>query len=1295
MADDGVFIDIFSRLNLQSVDRVLADVKAAMRRGGTEAGRDFSAGFDTSFKEITAASDRAFRQMQTGMAELQRAEAQINEMRVNSYRHTADAMIAAQQQVDAALAHTADLIAATTKAQAAERDAVMAPGGRSRGPRGRDDVIPLSRGANRVGIGATLATAGGVAESARIAVDVQGQLNRVQAQQHETGSNIALLTQSVWQIAQRSGIKPQEIAGAYPNVERATNYVTGQGYRGPDAVDVMQNAAMLTRTAPGTSLEEAIQAITTTSHDYRIKVKDAAALLSAGAAGVKGSMDDFASSLHSIEPAAQMAGIQPTEIIAAMQQMSQTGQTSQQSAPNLTRLLQSLTRPNTAAAKRMSQLGINPEDISTNLKNRGLADTLQGIQQKIATAMGPDGNIKLGFAYQNQLEQQQQDDDFAHLSPQLQRLVSSSPEFQNSEISGSPKLLKKALDKAGVDATDTDVPIVADWLKKQKDLHGPNSNIRSNAPDVMNALGAYTGVFGTQDAARTAMMLAGSPQLIQQYQGREQDLTKQGTPDAFTSAFRQAMDSDQAKFQKLGASAEALAGKMGDHLLPILTTVVDDLNGFIDYLDRNKIAMDAFVTTVGGIATLWAGAKAINIGAEIAKAFGPVVNGALGLAGKLSGVNMNVLTNPMATAGGAIETGAATAAGTLEADAAVAGTSLETGAATAGTEIQAAGAAAAERLAAGAVPVPGAVPGKAGGALGKIAPLAGPAYLSYLAGQNLQQYQKDHPDSPQNPILQQFEGTPLYRQLQGKAHGGIAGYQYGGKTANPYSQGLMSVPDTGSDSVLGLLPGGMPIGLRGGEGILTPEATQAIGGKDAVDSINANPWNNPFKVATTFYGSFSKGVAKYSPWGKYLEASSQSLDSLEQEFDKTTDIHRGGKVKGSAYQKAMAYYQQTGQWPQTDSGAPKGKSGVVAAVKQAYLAAGFPASQWKDVEHIISHESGWNPSARNPSSGAFGLGQFLGHENDRYGAEGAYSNDPSQQAGAMMAYVKDVYGDPAHAWAHWQANHSYATGGVVGYAPGGVVQPPPGPGVSSIAPLDQPDKSPAKAPVNPTVKPPVQPSRQPSPPKTPPKPPAHNTSGKPSPRLSPQGDKPGTAPRASGDRNIKANPSRAGGQENTSKGFGIGGGLIGSAEGAASMAAGAVTGGAGGQAASSAFSLINRAIGYGGQLVGIGLEGLLETFTLNDSKLGDPTNSLFGKVALGIAGAHPSPSNSAGMAAKQFNPKQDLDAGAMAGKQVIPQIHMENVTNNHYGNEPDYSKWQVEIAKALHGTGGIQNQGNT
>lgn len=115
--------------------------------------------------------------------------------------------------------------------------------------------------------------------------------------------------------------------------------------------------------------------------------------------------------------------------------------------------------------------------------------------------------------------------------------------------------------------------------------------------------------------------------------------------------------------------------------------------------------------------------------------------------------------------------------------------------------------------------------------------------------------------------------------------------------------------------------------------------------------------------------------------------------------------------------------------PANRTAAALGLTGNEAVVYDAMIDAGFPATEWPALRNLLMSESGFNPTARNPSSGAFGLFQFYGHQNDKYGALGAYSSDAASQARAGLQYIKDRYGSPSAAWAHWQTARSYDVGG--------------------------------------------------------------------------------------------------------------------------------------------------------------------------------------------------------------------------------------------------------------------------
>ncbi|HMH93230.1 MAG TPA: hypothetical protein VK586_19360, partial [Streptosporangiaceae bacterium] len=90
---------------------------------------------------------------------------------------------------------------------------------------------------------------------------------------------------------------------------------------------------------------------------------------------------------------------------------------------------------------------------------------------------------------------------------------------------------------------------------------------------------------------------------------------------------------------------------------------------------------------------------------------------------------------------------------------------------------------------------------------------------------------------------------------------------------------------------------------------------------------------------------------------------------------------------------------------------------------------GWAASQMNSLIPLWMRESGWNPYAVNPSSGAYGIPQSLGHGHP-YNL-GDYQN----QIIWGLNYIKGRYGSPAAAEGHEQAFGWYDKGG---YLPPGM-----------------------------------------------------------------------------------------------------------------------------------------------------------------------------------------------------------------------------------------------------------------
>ena len=80
------------------------------------------------------------------------------------------------------------------------------------------------------------------------------------------------------------------------------------------------------------------------------------------------------------------------------------------------------------------------------------------------------------------------------------------------------------------------------------------------------------------------------------------------------------------------------------------------------------------------------------------------------------------------------------------------------------------------------------------------------------------------------------------------------------------------------------------------------------------------------------------------------------------------------------------------------------------------------SGQYLCFSNIVTRESGWNYTATNASSGAYGLVQALpGSKMASAGAD--WQTNPATQIKWGLNYMNSRYGSPCDAWSFWQVNH--------------------------------------------------------------------------------------------------------------------------------------------------------------------------------------------------------------------------------------------------------------------------------
>jgi hypothetical protein len=103
---------------------------------------------------------------------------------------------------------------------------------------------------------------------------------------------------------------------------------------------------------------------------------------------------------------------------------------------------------------------------------------------------------------------------------------------------------------------------------------------------------------------------------------------------------------------------------------------------------------------------------------------------------------------------------------------------------------------------------------------------------------------------------------------------------------------------------------------------------------------------------------------------------------------------------------------------------PRQTAVAVSGSPRAYAESLVGAAQFACLDPLWDRESGWNPYARNPSSGAYGIPQALpGSKMASAGPDWATDGDTQVRWGVQ--YLNDTYGSPCGGWAHENADGWY------------------------------------------------------------------------------------------------------------------------------------------------------------------------------------------------------------------------------------------------------------------------------
>jgi hypothetical protein len=125
------------------------------------------------------------------------------------------------------------------------------------------------------------------------------------------------------------------------------------------------------------------------------------------------------------------------------------------------------------------------------------------------------------------------------------------------------------------------------------------------------------------------------------------------------------------------------------------------------------------------------------------------------------------------------------------------------------------------------------------------------------------------------------------------------------------------------------------------------------------------------------------------------------------------------KARTSAVRRAhQTQATQAASSSSTSAGSPQQ---IASALLGSF---GWGQDQFGCLDSLWAQESGWNPSASNASSGAYGIPQAL-PGSKMASAGGDWQTNPATQIRWGLGYIRGSYGSPCGAWAHEQATGWY------------------------------------------------------------------------------------------------------------------------------------------------------------------------------------------------------------------------------------------------------------------------------
>ncbi len=621
-----VYLDVESRIDqraLMATSRALVDHFARV-------GNDISHGLGGSLSKAFAAVDgtAARRELLALQQEWRRAadvEADAAARMIRDQRRLAEATVkygddsSRTAAAQAMLARSQrDHIDAMIAAEAAHGRLAKA------GNETADSVSRMQKlGANPIfnaaGIGSVAAMGTAFVEFGKKAGDFQASQTRLVASAGESASNLKAVSDGILQLAGQVGYSAQDLSNNMYMVEKA-------GYRGSDGVNVLKAAAQGAK-SENADLKEVLNGLTTSMNDFGYGSDQASDVMSkmvTATSLAKTNFQDFSGALHSAEPllanigkSQGLNGDQMHHLMADLYglgaQMTQTGDSAQHAFELIGHATSKMLGPTAQMRSMMGALGLDAQEVTDHLGERGITGTLQYLTQALQ-AHTKDGMVDLDVHYQSAQVARAEAEAFNAL-PGPAKAVAQ----QIKDGTLSYKEFRKSRGGLSVEMANE----VGQWNALNNKLTGFSDLIKSGIGDHISYDQALKILTGDQETLRVALQASGENTDAVNDKIKQVDQTTR-EHDGTVKGFNETQETLNAKMADAKAAFGAAATEIGSSFIPVMTDVANVAKTVGDEMAKHPGIAHGVITALEGLGGAWLTFKAIDIVGTILR---PIASG--------------------------------------------------------------------------------------------------------------------------------------------------------------------------------------------------------------------------------------------------------------------------------------------------------------------------------------------------------------------------------------------------------------------------------------------------------------------------------------------------------------------------------------------------------------------------------------------------------------------------------------------------------------------------------------------